>query len=350
MENHPEANRKRKNTEEELTAGFKKALVSASTTYDHGLNEFGAQELTAGGPPQTDTRPQGHATRLLPADARRDQPSRTPTSSEVQAADAVLSTMVGILAGTGEARHELRHAQQTEPHATQQSHLSQDNHSSSHHTPTGAVSDDVLHMQQQLQQQIPLDSSTQSRLTHHQLMDSMSSIPNMHLLLEESLKRDLVQKRDGADGQRREEDTVRSAQSSTAEDARAVLMNLNDPSILVTLTPHTVHTPQPSHPSSPLPSTSHADLPPPANQGKGKKKAKAPRATTGSAAGANKDGADASGFDLQERLKSDTAAVTSDNPLHTKWLMATALKDKGTSRFFGTGRQRYDPSIHRELI
>ncbi|KAG0275493.1 RNA polymerase I enhancer binding protein [Linnemannia exigua] len=348
MENQSEANRKRKNTEEELTAGFKKALVSASTTYDHGLNEFGAQELAAGGAPQADTRPQGHATRL-PADAQRDQPSRTPTSSEVQAADAVLSTMVGILAGTGDARHELRHAQQTEPHATQQNHLNQDNHSSSHHNATGAVNDDVLHMQQQLQQQIPLDSSTQGRLTHHQLMDSMSSIPNMHLLLEESLKRDLAQKRDGADGQRRQEDTARSAQSSTTEDARAVLMNLNDPSILVTLTPHTAHTPQPSHPSSPLPNTSHVDLPPPANQGKGKKKAKAPRATTGSVAGVNKDGADASGFDLQERLKSDTAAVTSDNPLHTKWLMATALKDKGISYKTGTFSSHEDELI-RETI
>ncbi|KAF9133646.1 RNA polymerase I enhancer binding protein [Mortierella sp. 14UC] len=349
MENQFEVNRKRKNTEEESTAGFKKALVSATTTCDHGLNEFGAQELPSGSAPQADTRPHGHVTRLLPTNIRRDQPSRTPTTSEVQAADAVLSTMVGILAGTGDGRHELSHTQQPEHHPTQQTRLNQHHHSTSHHNATGAVSDDVLHMQQQLQQQIPLDSSAQSRLTHHQLMDSMSSIPNMQLLLEENLKRDLLQKREGADGQRRQEDTMASAQSSAVEDARTVLMKLNDPSILVTLKPHTVHTPQPSHPSSPLPSSSSVNLPPVSNPGKGKKKAKTPRAGSGAATGASKDGVDTPGFDFQEKLRSDTAAVSSDNPLHTKWLMATALKDKGISYKTGTFSSHEDELI-RETI
>ncbi|KAF9906729.1 RNA polymerase I enhancer binding protein [Linnemannia zychae] len=350
MDNQSEVNRKRKNTEEESTAGFKKALVSATTTFDHGLNEFGAQELPAGDAPQADTRPHANATRLLPADARRDQPSRTPTTSEVQAADAVLSTMVGILAGTGDGRHEPIQAQQPEHRPTQHNRLNQHHHSTSHHSAAGAVSDDVLHMQQQLQQQIPLDSSAQSRLTHHQLMDSMSSIPNMQLLLEESLKRDMLQKREGSDGQRRREDTVGSAQSSAVEDARTVLMKLNDPSILVTLEPHTVRTPQSSHPSSPLSNTSPADLPPVADRGKGKKKTtKASRAISGAVTGDNKDDADTSAFDFQERLRSDTAAVTSDNPLHTKWLMATALKDKGISYKTGTFSSHEDELI-RETI
>jgi hypothetical protein len=190
-------------------------------------------------------------------------------------------------------------------------------------------------MQHQLQQQIPLDSSP-TRLTHHQLLDTMSSIPNMHLLLEESLKGTLGQQRDSADEQGQQETGPGSTHDSAVEDARRVLMNLNDPSILVTLKPHSVHTPQTSHPGSPLLSTSNVSVPPVENQGKGKKKGKAARASIGAAAGVNKDGADTSSFNLQDRLKMDTAAVTSDNPLHTKWLMATALKDKGT--FYCTRR------------
>lgn len=341
MDNQSEATRKRKNTEEESTAGFKKALVSAAT-YDHGLNEYDAQELTAEGAPPADTRPHGHATRSLPTDTRRDhelpapntdsQPSRTPTSSEVQAADAVLSTMVGILAGTGDGRHGMNHPQHSDSHAAISTHPTQHNHSTSQQGSTGRVNDDVLNMQHQLQQQIPLESSP-TQLTHHQLLDTMSSIPNMHLLLEESLKGTLGQQRESDDEQRRQENGSGSTHDSAVEDARRVLMNLNDPSILVTLKPHSVHTSQTSHPGSPLPSTSNISVPPVENQGKGKKKGKAARAV---AAGASKEVTDISGFDLQDRLKMDTAAVTSDNPLHTKWLMATALKDKGM--FYRTRR------------
>lgn len=337
MENQSEATTKRKNTEEESTAGFKRALVSATTTYDHGLNEFGAQELTAGGAPQADPRLHGHATRTLPTDTRRDQglpahstgsqPSRTPTSSEVQAADAVLSTMVGILAGAGDGRHGMSHTQHSESHSALSSHPTQHNNSTSQQDASGRVNDDVLNMQHQLQQQIPLDSSP-TRLTHHQLLDTMSSIPNMHLLLEESLKGTLGQERNDTDEQGRPENGSKSAHDAAIEDARRVLMNLeNDPSILVTLKPHSVHTPQTSHPGSPLPNTSNVSVPPVENPGKGKKKGKAQRAGTGPPA---KNDAYASGLDLQEQVKNDTAAVTSDNPLHTKWLMATALKDKGT--------------------
>ncbi|KAG0312808.1 RNA polymerase I enhancer binding protein [Linnemannia gamsii] len=203
-------------------------------------------------------------------------------------------------------------------------------------------------MQHQLQQQIPLDSSP-TRLTHHQLLDTMSSIPNMHLLLEESLKGTLGQQRDSADEQGQQETGPGSTHDSAVEDARRVLMNLNDPSILVTLKPHSVHTPQTSHPGSPLLSTSNVSVPPVENQGKGKKKGKAARASIGAAAGVNKDGADTSSFNLQDRLKMDTAAVTSDNPLHTKWLMATALKDKGISYKTGTFSSHEDELI-RETI
>ncbi|KAK3826558.1 MAG: hypothetical protein JOS17DRAFT_776399 [Linnemannia elongata] len=356
MENQSEATTKRKNTEEESTAGFKRALVSATTTYDHGLNEFGAQELTAGGAPQADPRLHGHATRTLPTDTRRDQglpahstgsqPSRTPTSSEVQAADAVLSTMVGILAGAGDGRHGMSHTQHSESHSALSSHPTQHNNSTSQQDASGRVNDDVLNMQHQLQQQIPLDSSP-TRLTHHQLLDTMSSIPNMHLLLEESLKGTLGQERNDTDEQGRPENGSKSAHDAAIEDARRVLMNLeNDPSILVTLKPHSVHTPQTSHPGSPLPNTSNVSVPPVENPGKGKKKGKAQRAGTGPPA---KNDAYASGLDLQEQVKNDTAAVTSDNPLHTKWLMATALKDKGISYKTGTFSSHEDELI-RETI
>ncbi|KAF8949464.1 RNA polymerase I enhancer binding protein [Haplosporangium gracile] len=349
MENQSEAIRKRKNTEEESTAGFKKALVSATTTYDHGLNEFGAQELTTGGASQADTRPHGHATRRdhgLLASSTSNQPSRTPTSSEVQAADAVLSTMVGILAGTGDGQHGMSRAQHSESHSALSAHSTLHNNSTSQQGTTGRVNDDVLNMQHQLQQQIPLDSSP-TRLTHHQLLDTMSSIPDMHLLLEESLKGTLEQERNGADEQRRQENGTESVHSAAMEDARRVLMNLeNDPSILVTLKPHSVHTPRTSHPGSPLPNNSNVSVPPVENLGKGKKKGKAARANTGQPA---KDGDDVSGFDLQDQVKNDTAAVTSDNPLHTKWLMATALKDKGISYKTGTFSSHEDELI-RETI
>ncbi|KAF9083304.1 RNA polymerase I enhancer binding protein [Mortierella sp. AD031] len=183
-------------------------------------------------------------------------------------------------------------------------------------------------------------------MTHHQIMDSMSSIPNMHLLLEESLKGNLGAKRDGIDEHRQQESSSGPIHSSATEDARTVLMNLGDPSILVTLKPHT---PQPSHPASPLPTTTPADVPPVGTQGKGKKKGKTARATTAQGIGASKDGASGPGFDLQDRLRADTAAVTSDNPLHTKWLMATALKDKGISYKTGTFSSHEDELI-RETI
>ncbi|KAF9925360.1 RNA polymerase I enhancer binding protein [Linnemannia zychae] len=354
MDSQSETTRKRKNTEEESTAGFKKALIS-TTAYDHRLNEYGAQEIATESS-QLEARSLGHTARVSPADAQKDhgaptptiidQSSRVPTSSEVQAADAVLSTMVDILAGSGSNQHAHERVHQLESSSVQHNGMTQQTHNASQQQPAG-VNHEVLHMQQQLQHQIPLDSSPNSRLTH-QLMDSMSSIPNMHLLLEESLKGNLGQRKDDIEDHRQQESSSGSTHNSAAEDAKAALMNLNDPSILVTLRPHTVQTPQPSHPSSPIPNISHFSVPSTDNQSKSKKKGKAARTGAGSSAG-NKDEEGSFNSDLQERLRNDTAAVTSDNPLHTKWLMATALKDKGISYKTGTFSSHEDELI-RETI
>ncbi|CAO3564577.1 unnamed protein product [Mortierella alpina] len=341
---------KRKNSQEALGAVFKKALVSSTDNFGNDQADYNAATGSVGlsdtapadgsaehsvgqGEPEGD-KPLRHHHQQLPSSHGF---SNLSNSSAVDAASAtILSTMAGILASAGgdqpEHRSEFHHS----------GHKPQD-HSQTHSPDLQGVGEDVLRMQQQLQQQVPLDPSTNTRMTREQIMESMTSIPTMQQILEESLKGDLAANR--ADNRETDQHNQQLQHPSV------------DHSILATLN-STV-----SHPSS---SQSPVEIDRNGAQGSkqngngssSKKKAKPGRILVTHSSDASKvdntngnvqNSGSASASTLEEHFKRDMAVVTSDNPLHTKWLMATALKDKGISYKTGTFSSHEDELI-RETI
>ncbi|KAF8950852.1 RNA polymerase I enhancer binding protein [Haplosporangium bisporale] len=164
-----------------------------------------------------------------------------------------------------------------------------------------SVSDDVIKMQQQLQQQIPLDPETNTRL-REQIMESMTGIPTMQMIIEQNL----------ASNSTTSANTNNSAIADThssVPDASTMLMSLShDPSILATM--------KPAEHTEPTSSSSKSS----------KKKSKSKNTTTATASASSKPKISAvPQRSLEDQLAAD---MGSDNPLHTKWLMATALKEK----------------------
>ncbi|KAF9181438.1 RNA polymerase I enhancer binding protein [Haplosporangium sp. Z 767] len=321
MEQQPQAARKRKNSDEALHAGFKKALVSSATNFRDVLDTLGQA---------------GHG-------------SVGSTDADVEAANAaVLTTMADLLASAGESSSLMQHSNQSGHQHDLQSLQKQQHHHDPHQQQqdTRGVSEDVLRMQQQLQQQIPLDTSSGTQLTREQIMESMTNIPTMQMLIEESLKRDLGASR----GNSNQSQPPHSSGSphQPGMDATSVLVDLGDPSILATLKPAISHSA--TSQSTALPENSAQS----GRQGNGRKRTRTARrssnadlVSTDNASTSN--GGGNVGAESDQRQGSSVSVVTSDNPLHTKWLMATALKEKGISYKTGTFSSHEDEMI-RETI
>ncbi|KAF9371131.1 RNA polymerase I enhancer binding protein [Podila verticillata] len=187
---------------------------------------------------------------------------------------------------------------------------------------TSSVSDDVIKMQQQLQQQIPLDPETNTRL-REQIMESMTGIPTMQMIIEQNL----------ASNSTTNANTNNSAIADThssVPDASTMLMSLShDPSILATM--------KPAEHTEPTSSSSKSS----------KKKSKSKNTTTATASASSKPKISAvPQRSLEDQLAAD---MGSDNPLHTKWLMATALKEKGIAYRTGTFSSHEDELIRQTI-
>lgn len=322
---------KRKNSQEALGAGFKKALVSSTSDFGNDQADYNA--ATGGVGPSDTAAANGsaeHSAQQQEAESEKQQHlhqqqlrsthgfSHLSSSSAVDAASAtILSTMAGILASAGgDQTDQRRDFQQSE-------HKAHD-HSQTHSPDLRGVGEDVLRMQQQLQQQVPLDPSTNTRMTREQIMESMTSIPTMQMILEESLKGDLAANRAGNRGI----DQHNHQQQNTSVDH----------SILATLNSTVSHPSSPQSPGEIDRNGAHGSKQ--NSNGNNKKRAKPNRIQVAHSSDAGtvdstidnvQNNGTASGLTLEEHFKRDIAVVTSDNPLHTKWLMATALKDKGAS-------------------
>lgn len=186
---------------------------------------------------------------------------------------------------------------------------------------TGGVSADVIKMQQQLQQQIPFTASSTStatassaeQLTREEILESIAGIPAMQMLLQQ----------DGL---------ATAAQPQQHQDANAILMSLsNDPSILATVN-STEHQPTLGQIMQ-REAAAASGLPVLDGKSSSTKKKKAAAAAgpkrntrTGVPAVAAANAANARS--LEEQMDYDLNG-SSDSILHTKWMMATELKERG---------------------
>ncbi|KAF9433191.1 RNA polymerase I enhancer binding protein [Entomortierella beljakovae] len=149
---------------------------------------------------------------------------------------------------------------------------------------------EILKMQRELEQQIP-QNAADTQLTREQMIES---ITGMRMIIEGSLN-----------GHRDASHSIEQSNKAsqlTAVNSSSILMSLNDPSILATMEP----------------TISHA----------GPSQAAVP--SNGISQDRDHNGGEGSSLMLEDQTRVDPGAVTSDNPLHTKWLMANALKEKGT--------------------
>ena len=161
------------------------------------------------------------------------------------------------------------------------------------------VSEDVIRMQQQLQRQIPLESPAiaGTGLTQEQIMASLSGLPGMEMLLQGNTN------------------------NHTSQDATSILMSLSDPSILATVSSTTGTHIQPALTSQGTTAASTEASSSKMSKYKKDKETKKPK-------GGRTPVVDhAPVRTLEEQLAYDIAG--GENELHTKWLMATALKEKG---------------------
>ncbi|KAG0197039.1 RNA polymerase I enhancer binding protein [Mortierella sp. GBA30] len=354
MEYRPEAQRKRKISDEDLGAGFKKALVSAVSDLgnDHGsypntrishsnVGLHGDIDRTSQHQYQSYDRQDHRQRPLVPAQSF----THIANPSAVDAASVtILSTMAGLLANAGGQPKVVSSSAQPEQNQSQNfdqgQHKQHDDNNQSQPESLPGVGEDVLKMQQQLQQQVPLDPSTNTRMMREQILESMTSIPAMQMQLEESLKEYL-------EADKRQVELRNQQQQQQEQEQHSVP---SDPSILATLNSAISHPASPQAlaiESAPL-QTSKRSV-----NGNGKKKTKAVnRNQSNDSLASNSNDIQSGGVPsttLEEHFKRDVAVVTSDNPLHTKWLMATALKDKGISYKTGTFSSHEDELIRQTI-
>jgi len=317
---------KRKNPEEEESeTGFKRTLTSPED-YSGAEGEGDEHQSDAMDDVQSHTSQ---------AEESASDSAIHANNSETAAA---LTTMADLLASAAPSQD----AHISDHHHQQQQQQQHHDHDAGSNGSSG-VSADVLRMQQQLQQQIEPEAS--SRLTREQIMESMTGIPSMHQIMEDDFQR---QEHNGTaeDGAHMRQMDAHAA--ATAE-ATSVLMNLGDASaILASLKPslHLAEAEQSSdrrevHHGSRHdtpeeftgqeaghdPSQGEEDALPPIisnrkSSGPGiRRRFESPELPT--------TDPEALARTLEQQLEIDLAVRTSTNPLHTKWLMATALKDKG---------------------
>lgn len=297
MDHKSHKSKKRKGGDTLNAGSFKKALVSPLPNVSGAAGVFGNGDTLAeldllGGIQSADDDSSGSDEESHAQAAKSSQPKRilaqatfvhtSASSTSGEPSKSSMATMADLLASAGD---------------------NNERHNAS------SVSDDVIKMQQQLQQQIPLDPETNTRL-REQIMESMTGIPTMQMIIEQNL----------ASNSTTNANTNNSAVADThssVPDASTMLMSLShDPSILATM--------KPAEHTEPTSSSSKSS----------KKKSKSKSTTTATTSASSKPKiSTVPQRSLEDQLAAD---MGSDNPLHTKWLMATALKEKGNKRAFST--------------
>ncbi|KAI8361854.1 hypothetical protein B0O80DRAFT_434508 [Mortierella sp. GBAus27b] len=297
MDTQADGSRKRKNSEEALSANTKKPHPSTTT----GSDDY-------------EDRPE--APSAVNHDSISDLSLNQNAATSVSSADAAgavitATTMADLLATAGDSSSMIAHSTRSRQADHEQRPVQPD---------VAGISDEVLRIQQQLQlqQQIPLSPSSNTQLAREQIM---------RMILEESLKGNLTPSNNSdnttsADQQHHQSSSV---SQSSAVDASSVLMNLADPSILATLKP-TLHS------SDPAQSGDDSDRDGAKREGPPSSHAEGSPSGSGTTPPRN-----------------DPGAVTSDNPLHTKWLMATALKEKRIPYKTGTFSSHEDELIRQTI-
>ncbi|KAG0075252.1 RNA polymerase I enhancer binding protein [Podila epicladia] len=303
MDHKPHKSKKRKGGDPLNVGSFKKALVSPLPATTGAASVFGNGDTLAeldllGGIQSADDNDSSSSDEESHAQAKPVQPKRilaqasfvhtSSSSTGEPTSKSGMATMADLLASAGDnERHN-----------------------------TSSVSDDVIKMQQQLQQQIPLDPETNTRL-REQIMESMTGIPSMQMIIEQNLASNST----GANN------TITESHASVP-DASTMLISLShDPSILATMKPAENHTEPSSSKSS-------------------KKKSKSKNTTTTTSSSSKPKLTNVPQRSLEEQLEAD---MGSDNPLHTKWLMATALKEKGIAYRTGTFSSHEDELIRQTI-
>ncbi|GJJ76654.1 hypothetical protein EMPS_09013 [Entomortierella parvispora] len=337
--------RKRKNAEEEESeTSFKKTLTSAD-----GYS----------GPEDEGTDHHGHTMDDVQAHTSRTEQSAADSAMHASNSEtaAALTTMADLLASAAPSQdaHISDHHHQEQ----QRQHHEHDNGSNS----SGGVSADVLRMQQQLQQQIEPEAN--SRLTREQIMESMTGIPTMRQIIDNDFQR---QEQNGSEEDRAHMRQMDAHAAATAE-ATSVLMNLGDASAILASLKPSLHLPESEQPSDrqDIHHGSRHDTPEEFNgqeaehdQTQGEEEALPPIISNRKSSGPGirrrfespelpTTDPEALARTLEQQLEIDLAVRTSTNPLHTKWLMATALKDKGIAYKTGTFSTNEDDIIRRTI-
>lgn len=212
---------------------------------------------------------------------------------------------------------------------------------------TGGVSADVIKMQQQLQQQIPFTASSTStatassaeQLTREEILESIAGIPAMQMLLQQ----------DGL---------ATAAQPQQHQDANAILMSLsNDPSILATVNstehPPTLGQIMQREAAAAAAAAAASGLPVLDGKSSSTKKKKAaatagPKRNTRTGVPAVAAANAANARSLEEQMDYDLNG-SSDSILHTKWMMATELKERGIPYRTGTFSAEEDNIIRQSI-
>lgn len=322
--------RKRKNAEEEEESetGFKRTLTSP--------DEYSGAE---------GERTEHHSNAMDDVQTHASQAEESAADSAIHASNsetaAALTTMADLLASAAPSQD----AHISDHHHQQQQQQHHDHNDGSNGR--GGVSADVLRMQQQLQQQIEPEAS--NRLTREQIMESMTGIPSMRQIIEGDFQ---GREHTGSADDRAHMRQMDAHAAATAE-ATSVLMNLGDASAILASLKPSLHLPE-AEQSSDRHEVHHGsrhDTPEEFNgqdvghdqvQAQGEEEALPPIISNRKSSGPGirrrfespelpTTDPEALARTLEQQLEIDLAVRTSTNPLHTKWLMATALKDKGMS-------------------
>ncbi|KAF9115334.1 RNA polymerase I enhancer binding protein [Mortierella sp. AM989] len=328
-----------KRDRDELNAGsFEKALitpasVSSSTTggmFSDALSELDMIGANMDSADDVSDSSDDEARKHKPAQGAKGVASSSISTSEIMATTsaskatevaanaAAMATMADILASAG---------------VTSQQRNS-----------NGAADEDAIKLQQHLQQNAPAEQEANStRLTRDQILESIAGIPAMQMLLQTNLSGDNV--------------SQQRVSQTPIEDATTILMNLsNDPSILATLNHSTLSNNVEQQQDG---SADKDDSKKKERKKKTKsKEAKDPKEPKEHKSQKSGKSAEASGsktatkstptISLESQLEMDMAGI-SDNILHTKWMMATELKERGIAYRTGTFSAQEDQVIKQTI-
>ncbi|KAF9175813.1 RNA polymerase I enhancer binding protein [Mortierella sp. AD011] len=333
-----------KRDRDELNAGvFKKALITptagaGSSTANIFSDALGELDLLGANVDSAD-------------DASDSSDDESRKRKPVQGAKSVASSSISasqIMATTGPASKATEDAASTAAMATMADILVSagvtNQQRNNNGTSGGETSGDALKLQQHLQQNVPAEQEVAStRLTRDQILESIAGIPAMQMLLQTNLSND------NASQQR--------VSQTPIEDATTILMNLsNDPSILATLNHSTLNNNVDQQQEEGTQDKDGSKK----KEKKKKSKAKEPKdpkepkeprgksGKSGEASGSKTAGKPTPAISLESQMEMDMASM-SDNILHTKWMMATELKERGITYRTGTFSAHEDQVIKQTI-